>query len=253
MHNNGLLWQGERGQALTWMDAVVHGKPVTERSGYAVEVNALWYNAIVFALELAETDGDNSFINKWSKWPEIIENSFKSTFWDEEHHYLADYVNGDYKDWNVRPNMIFAVSLPNSPLGDYMQNAVLYKVQQELLTPRGLRSLSPKNLDYVGHYTGDHVERDLSYHQGTAWPWLLGAFSEAYLKLHGKKGIDLIDKLYRGFEDEVFEAGIGTISEIYDGDPPHVAGGAISQAWNVAELLRIRWMVNNLKKLQTRK
>lgn len=251
LHNNGLLWQGERGKALTWMDAIVHGKPVTERSGYAVEVNALWYNAIMFALQLAKEEGDKNFVSKWSKWPEIIKSSFKTTFWDEEYLYLADYVNGDYKDWSVRPNMIFAVSLPYSPLGSYMQNAVVQKVHQNLLTPRGLRSLSPRSPEYVGHYTGDHVERDLAYHQGSSWPWLLGAFSEAYLKLHGKKGIDLVNTLYQGFEKEMTEAGIGTISEIYDGDPPHIAGGAISQAWNIAELLRMKWMMKNLKKILT--
>ncbi len=250
MHENGLLWQGEQGKALTWMDAVVHGKPVTGRTGYAVEVNALWYNAIMFMLELAEVNSDNGFIKKWSKWPEIIRNSFKDTFWDEEQEYLADYVNGDKKDWSVRPNMIFAVSLPHSPIGPYIQNAVLRKVQQELLTPRGLRTLSPKNSAYKGRYKSDPVQRDQAYHQGTVWPWLLGAFSEAYLKLYGKKGIEFIKTLYQGFEKEMTEQGIGTISEVYDGDPPHFAGGAISQAWNVAELLRMKWMMKNVKKLK---
>ena len=245
MHENGLLWQGEHGKALTWMDSVVYGKPVTARTGYAVEVNALWYNAIVFSLELAEEAGDKSFVRKWSKWPEIIRGSFKETFWENEKSYLADYVNDDFKDWSVRPNMLFAVSLPHSPVGRFISNSVLDKVKQELLTRRGLRSLSPKNINYIGKYKGDQTDRDLAYHQGTAWPWLLGAFADAYLKLHGEEGKAFIESIYQDFEEEMSKDGIGTISEVYDGDPPHKAGGAISQAWNVAELLRIRWMLDN--------
>ncbi len=246
MHTNGLLWQGEKGMALTWMDAVVNGKPVTGRHGYAVEVNALWYNAIMFALELAGDAGDKRFVNKWEKWPEIIRNSFKDTFWNDEEGYLADHVNEDGANKDVRPNMIFAVSLPHSPVGPYIQASVLEKVKQELLTSRGLRSLSPKNHQYKGIYTGDQNQRDMAYHQGTAWPWLLGAYADAHLKLHGKKGKEHIHSLYAGFEEVMTEAGIGTISEIYDGDPPHTARGALSQAWNVSELLRIKWMLDRL-------
>lgn len=247
MHDNGLLWQGEHGSALTWMDAIVDGKPVTGRVGYAVEVNALWYNAIMFALELAEEENDNTFIRKWAKRTEVIRDSFKETFWDDGKGYLADYVNGNFKDWSVRPNMIFAVSMPHSPVGPYISNAVLGIVEQELLTTRGLRTLSPKNPDYQGTYYGDQAQRDKAYHQGTVWPWLLGAFAEAYLKLHGASGKPFIESVYKGFEKEMFANGIGTLSEVYNGDPPHKAGGAISQAWNVAELLRIRWMLDNTK------
>jgi len=243
MHTNGLLWQGEHGMALTWMDVVVNGKPVTGRHGYAVEVNALWYNAIVFALEMAEQSGNGRFVHKWEKWPEIIRNSFKSTFWDDQKSYLADHVNEKGKNWDVRPNMIFAVSLPHSPVSSYIQAAVLQKVKQELLTSRGLRSLSPKNPNYKGTYKGNPVQRDRAYHQGTVWPWLLGAYADAHLKLHGKEGREHIRTLYYNFEEVMTEAGIGTISEIYDGDPPHVARGAISQAWNVSELLRIKWLL----------
>jgi predicted glycogen debranching enzyme len=246
MHANGLLWQGEHGKALTWMDAVVDGKPVTGRVGYAVEVNALWYNAICFALELAEEADDKRFVKKWEKWPEIIRKSFKDYFWDDEKKYLADYVNSEYVDWSVRPNMIFAVSMPNSPVGTFISNAVVQKVKQDLLTPRGLRTLSPKNENYHGTYAGDQIQRDLAYHQGTVWPWLLGAYADAYLKLQGAAGIKDIEAVYDEFEDEMFDNGIATISEVYDGDPPHTAGGAISQAWNVAELLRIKWMLEHV-------
>ena len=246
MHENGLIWAGEHGKALTWMDAVVNQKAITPRIGYAVEVNALWFNAVMFALKLAEEAGDSRFVNEWKKWPEIIKQSFKDTFWDEKKGYLADVVAGDFKDWSVRPNMIFAVSLPYSPLGNFTSNAVVDKVKQDLLTPRGLRSLSPRNPSYKGKYFGDQAHRDEAYHQGTAWPWLLGAFAEAYLKLRGNAGKPFIESLYNGFEEVMSEAGIGTISEVYDGNPPHQAGGAISQAWNVAELLRIKWMLDNI-------
>ncbi len=245
MHDNGLIWAGEKGKALTWMDTVINGKPTTPRTGYAVEVNALWYNALVFSLELAEKAGDTSFVSKWEKWPEIIKDNFNKVFWNNETGYLADYVDGDYKDMAVRPNQIFAVAVPNSPLDKTRQTMVVEMVKNELLTPRGLRTLSPKNPSYKGTYKGDEVSRDLSYHQGVAWPWLLGAFADAYLRLHGDEGKALIKKHYNAFEEEMSEAGIGTVSEIYNGDPPFAAGGAISQAWSVAELLRIKWMLDN--------
>ncbi|NOY51913.1 MAG: amylo-alpha-1,6-glucosidase [Chlorobi bacterium] len=242
MHDNGLVWQGVPGKALTWMDAVVNGKPVSGRIGYAVEINALWYNAIKFSLQMAEANGDDAFVRKWAKWPGIIEESFEYVFWDPEKRYLADYVNGDYKNWDVRPNMIFAASLPFSVLSENKQRGVLHKVKTELLTPRGLRSLSPKNPAYRASNVGDQDSRDLSYHQGVAWPWLLGAFADAYLRLHAD-GKAFIKDIYLGFEKEMSRKGIGTVSEIYDGDPPFEARGAISQAWSVAELLRINQMI----------
>jgi len=248
MHDNGLIWAGESGKALTWMDAVIDEKPVTPRMGYAVEVNALWYNAINFCLQLAEDENDTTFIKNWKKWPDIIKSSFIDTFWDNEKGYLADCVMDGEKDWSVRPNMVFAVSLPYSPLENNQAFKVLNVVRQELLTNRGLRTLSPKNLNYKGICIGNQTERDTAYHQGTAWPWLLGAYSEAYLKIIGKSGIDEIKDIYQSFEELMDDRGIGTISEIYDGDPPHTARGAISQAWSVAELLRIKSMIDNLSK-----
>jgi predicted glycogen debranching enzyme len=245
MHENALLWSGEKGKAITWMDAIVHGKPVTERTGYAVEINALWYNAVCFALELAKKANNRKFVKEWENWPKVFRNSFKTTFWRDDKGYLADYVDDNHSDWAVRPNMIFAVSLPYSPVGPYIKNAVLSKVKQELLTVRGLRTLSPKNRDYKGTYRGSQEERDHAYHQGTVWPWLTGAFAESYLKLYGKQGIPFIESIFAGFEEVMTEAGIGTVSEVYDGDPPHKAGGAISQAWNIGELLRIRWILDH--------
>lgn len=246
MHDNGLIWAGDQGKALTWMDAVVDNNPVTPRMGYAVDINALWYNSISFCMELATEADDKTFVKNWKKWPAIIKESFVNTFWDKNKGYLADYVLGDNKDWSVRPNMIFAISVPNSPLNEEQSFSTLNVVKSELLTSRGLRTLSPKNIDYQGHYHGDQKERDEAYHQGTAWPWLLGAYADAYLKVFGKQGIETLKDIYSDFESEMTVNGIGTISEVYDGNPPHLAGGAISQAWSVAELLRIKAMIDNV-------
>ncbi len=247
MHNNGLIFAGEPGKALTWMDAIVFGKPVTPRIGYAVEINALWYNALCFALECAEKVKDTKFIEQWKDFPKQVSESFVQTFWDEKKNYLADYVNGDYKDFAVRPNQIFAASLPFSPIDDEKKKAVVDIVQQELLTPRGLRSLSPNHPDYKGVYYGDQPTRDAAYHQGTVWTWLLGHFCEAFLRLNKRSGIHLVKRLYQGFEEEMNKNGISTLSEIYDGNPPHEARGAISQAWSVSEVLRIKQLIDKFE------
>jgi len=245
MQENGLIWAGEKGVALTWMDAVVNGKPVTPRTGFNVEVNALWYNSIMFALELAKDAGDDDFVNDWDNIPELVKESFINTFWNSDKGYLADYADYETQNWDVRPNQIFAVSMPYSMLSKEQQSLVIDKVKSELLTPRGLRTLSPKNPNYKGLYFGDQNTRDTACHQGIVWPWLLGAFVEAYLKIYNsEKDKEYIRGLYKGFEEEMNKAGIGTISEVYDGDPPHKAGGAISQAWSVSELLRIKWMLD---------
>jgi glycogen debranching enzyme len=144
----------------------------------------------------------------------------------------------------LRPNQLFIASLPYSPVSDEIKYLVLYHVRQELLTPRGIRTLTPKSPDYLAFYGGDILSRDRAYHQGSAFPWLLGHFAEAYLKIHGRSGLSLIKMLFNGFEEEVMEAGIGTISELYFGNPPHKGKGAISQAWSVAELLRINHLLN---------
>lgn len=244
MAENGMIWAGAEGKALTWMDAVVNGKPVTPRNGFAVEINALWYNAICFSLEIAENKKDEKFIDQWKSFPGLIRSSFTQTFWDKNRGYLADYSNNEKTDWSVRPNQVFVTSLPYSPVEKEIQKKVLETIKRELLTPRGLRTLSPKNPDYKGVYKGSQEERDSAYHQGTVWPWLLGHFCEGYLKLHKNSGFLKVKSLIEGFEEEMTEKGIGSISEIYDGDPPFTGKGAISQAWSVAEILRI------LKKLE---
>ncbi|NSW45528.1 MAG: glycogen debranching enzyme N-terminal domain-containing protein [Bacteroidales bacterium] len=248
MHENGLLWQGKPGMALTWMDAIVEGKPVTPRIGFAVEINALWYNAIMYSLTLAKIAQDRKFILEWIDIPDKIKQSFHEMFYDNTRGYLADVVTYEYKDWSVRPNQVFATSLPYSPIDDpQIKRNILETVQRELLTPKGLRTLSPNHPDYKGFYGGNQAERDRAYHQGTVWPWLLGAFAEGMFRIHGKSALSLIERLYQGFEEEMVVHGIGTISEIYDGDPPHNPNGAVSQAWSVAELLRIKMMIDQFK------
>jgi len=244
MDEDGLIYAGEDGLAVTWMDAIVDGKPVTPRTGKAVEINALWYNAICFCIELALFANDKKFLSEWESYPVMIKESFMKTFWDESKGYLADYVNGDYKDWSVRPNQIFAVSFHFSPVSQKYRKSIIEKVKSELLTPRGLRTLSPTDLNYIGHYEGDQKSRDRAYHQGTVWPWLIGHFAEAYLKEYGEGTIPFVEELYGGFEAALDEQCLFTIAEIYDGDYPYKAAGAVSQAWSVAELLRMKDLIS---------
>ncbi|HEX2976910.1 MAG TPA: amylo-alpha-1,6-glucosidase [Bacteroidales bacterium] len=240
MRENGLIYADAPGKALTWMDAVVHGIPVTQRRGYAVEINALWYNAVNFALEKAGKAKDLQFIREYENLPSLIKTSFLETFWDEAKGYLADYVNDEEgRNMFERPNMVIAVSLPFSMLDKDQMKKVLDVADRELVTPRGLRTLSPRNLLYRGVCEGDQETRDNAYHQGTVWPWLLGPFCEGWLKVYGKQGVQKVKKLIFGLEEVMSEHGITTISEIYDGDPPHAPRGAISQAWSVGEVLRI--------------
>ena len=240
MMDNGLLFANGRDKAITWMNSTVNGRPVVPRSGYIVEFNALWYNALCFYNELlgAEPNAEVSRVIA------LVEKSFPQTFING-FNYLFDYVNGSYVDWSVRPNMIFAVSLPYSPLTRVQKRAVLDVVTKELLTPKGIRSLSPKSEGYRPYYVGPQYERDLAYHQGTVWPWLLGAYLEAYLKVFGKSGAAFAERMLISMEEEMYSHCIGTIPELFDGNPPFVGRGAVSFSMNVAAILRI---VDLLKK-----
>ncbi len=243
MQENGLLYAGEPGFALTWMNAVIDGKPVTPRMGLPVEVNALWYNAVRFSLEMAEHAADTVFLDRWKPLAEKMKVSFIHYFWDEKRGYLADFIHDNYKDWSVRPNMLLAVSLPYSPLDDLQKKKVLDVVEKELLTPRGLRTLSPKNVKYKGIYQGNIHQRDEAYHQGSVMPWLIGHFAEAFFRVYGKSGAAVVRNIYDAFAPELQACGIGTVSELFDGDPPHKPSGAISMATAVAELLRVEAML----------
>ena len=236
--DNGLLFAEGRNKAITWMNSTINGKPVVTRSGYIVEFNALWYNALKFYKELAGDKADESvdaLINK-------MDTSFVETFLNG-YNYLLDSVSGGYVDWSVRPNMIFAVAFPYSPLNRVQKRAVIDMVTKELVTPKGLRSLSPKSEGYRPNYVGTQNERDLAYHQGTAWPWLFGAYLESYLKIFGKGGISFVERMLISMEEEMSLHCIGTLAEIFDGNPPYTGRGAVSFAMNVAAILRVLEML----------
>ena len=240
MRQNGLIYADYPGKALTWMDTMVNGNPSTPRGGYVVEVNALWYNAVCFALEMAGIAKDREFLKEYKDLPALIKKSFLEIFWDEKQGYLADYVNDqEGKNTYVRPNMVLAVSLPFSMLEKSQMKTILDIADKELVTVRGLRTLSPGNILYRGSCTGNQETRDCAYHQGAVWPWLFGSFCEGWLRIYGQQGVQKVKKLIYGLEAVMNEHGISTISEIYDGDPPHSPQGTISQAWSVGEVLRI--------------
>jgi predicted glycogen debranching enzyme len=241
MERNGLLHAGDAGTQLTWMDVMVDGRPVTPRNGLPVEINALWYNAVCFAVELAEHFGDGRF-KPDRGLPDRILNSFQETFWMEEEGYLGDVWTEGRLDPAVRPNQIFAVSLPHSPLEPPQWRSVVDKVRRELLTPVGLRTLSPGDPAYRGRYAGSPRERDEAYHQGTVWPWLIGHFGEAYLKAgecSGEARLFLLNLLREMLPAQIESSGLGFLSEVYDGDPPHEPGGCVAQSWSVAEAIRL--------------
>jgi predicted glycogen debranching enzyme len=246
MRENGLIYADAPGKSLTWMDAVIHGVPVTPRRGFVVEINALWYNAIYFALGMARNAKDKTFVKDFGAMPDLIKKSFIDLFWDNKAGYLADYVNDEEgQNLFVRPNMVIATSLPYSMLDCEQMKKILDVADKELVTTRGLRTLSPGNSHYQGTCAGTQEERDSAYHQGTVWPWLVGPFCEGWLRIYGKQGVNKVRKLIYGFEDVMSEHGVSTISEIYDGDPPHAPRGAISQAWSVGEILRIIELLDN--------
>jgi predicted glycogen debranching enzyme len=248
MLENGLIYAGENGKALTWMDAVNFAGPVTPRNGAPVEINALWYNAVSVALKWALDNKDTKFVKEWKELPDLTADSFIKEFWSDEKGYLADVVNNSVADFSVRPNQVIAAALEYTPVNKEMKKRLLDVVKSELLTPKGLRTLSPKNPEYKGIYEGDQNTRDAAYHQGTVWPWLLEHFVKAYMDVHKNSGISLARQIYQGFEEDMTVHGIGSIAEIYDGDPPHTPRGAISQAWSVSALLRINEMIENYER-----
>lgn len=248
MRENSLIWADEPGKALTWMDAIVGGVPVTPRGGYQVEINALWYNAICYVLKLAREAGDGRFVKEWEEMPEKVQESFVKIFWNDEKGYLADYVDENGQNLFVRPNQVIACSLEYSPLTDEMKRGVLDVVESELLTPKGLRTLAPKNAAYKGTYEGDQATRDRAYHQGTVWPWLIGAYIEANFRLYGRKFVKKAKEILTGFEEDMTVYGLCSVGEVYDGNPPYAPNGCISQAWSVGEILRSAALVRKFEK-----
>ena len=237
LDDNGLLYSNGRDKAVTWMNSTAYGRPVVPRSGYIVEFNALWYNALKFCASISAENGREKEAAELEDLAKTCGESFVDTFLNE-YGYLFDYVDGNMMDWSVRPNMIFAVALDYSPLSKEQKRSVLDVCTRELLTPKGLRSLSPKSGGYNPMYVGPQTQRDYAYHQGTAWPWLGGFYMEACLKLHKNTRLSFIERQMVGYEDEMNYHALGSISELFDGNPPFHGRGGMSFAMNVAEVLR---------------
>lgn len=238
LHDNGLLFTNGREHAVTWMNSEVHGVPVVPRSGYVVEINALWYNALLFNAEMLMVKGRHAEAGAYTQQADITGKSFKETFLNE-HGYLLDYVDEGYISWEVRPNMLIASSLEYSPLTTPERKKIFDICTKELLTPKGMRSLSPKSGAYNPLYVGGQAQRDAAYHQGTVWPWLSGFYLETCLKIYKRSGLSWVDRCFLGFEEEMNYHCIGTLPELFDGNPPFSGRGAISFAMNVAAVLRV--------------
>ena len=249
MHPNGLLWTQMDGVALSWMNAYVHGRPVTERAGYQVETNALWYNALCFAVDMENKYGPkkSTFVERWAPVRDLVKENYQPTFWRQDWGYLADYVNNGWQDQAVRPNQLFAISLEYSPVDDEVMSYVVQTINNELVTKRGLRSLSPRNPAYKGVYEGSQIDRDLAYHQGCAFPDLLAPFIDVCFKMMGGTFYGRAKYLVEGFFEDISKHGVGAFSELYDGDPPHEPHGAISSATSTAALLQIVYIMNQYK------
>jgi predicted glycogen debranching enzyme len=245
---DGLLRQGAPGYQLTWMDAKVDDWVVTPRRGKAVEINALWYNALCYMQEWLRREGDSAKADEMSGHAQQCWDSFQKRFWYREGGYLYDVVDGEEgDDPALRPNQLFAISLDFPVLAKDSWSPVMECVTRELLTPVGLRSLSPRDKNYKPKYFGSLRHRDAAYHQGTVWPWLIGAFVDAWIKLHYDE-LDQAEKFLTGFDDLLNRSAIGSIGEIFDAEPPYIHRGCVAQAWSVAEILRSHVKIATLKK-----
>ncbi len=247
MDDNGLIWSDDLSHPLTWFNAENNYGAIVPRNGYVVEVNALWYNAVCYALELAKDAKDKTFLSEWGTMPETIAESFNQIFWIESEKYLADYANHTHQNTEVRPNQLLACALDYSPLTEKRQRKVLAIITQELLTPKGLRSLSPESPRYEGESVGNVFVRDKASFNGSVHPWFVGFYVEANLKLFGDTYIPDGKAFLENFEEEINTHGVGLISAIYDGNPPFNPRGCISNAKNVAEILRAQWLLSDKK------
>ena len=247
MHPNGLLWAQLEGWALSWMNAYVDGHPVTERAGYQVETNAFWYNAVSFALACERACGprvrDDGFIAEFSRIRELLDTHFQQVFWDAGAGLMADYVDGAGRHLEVRPNILFAIACPYVPFEDEVVQQVLSTVDRELRTSRGIRTLSPRSEDYKGVYEGSQRERDLAYHNGCTRPFLLAPYVDVCFRLKGPAFLKKAEWLLENFFEDLGKHGVGAFSELYDGDPPHEAHGAISSALSTAALLQVTYQI----------
>lgn len=237
VHANGLLYVDGRERPATWMNAMEDGRPITPRTGYVVEINALWYNALCFCAELLRVKDQLHAADLLDYQAQLTRQAFTSTFWNGL--YLYDYVVDAYRDKEVRPNQIWAASLPYSPLDRKQQKAVVDICTKELLTPRGLRTLSPKSGNYRPVYIGGQLERDRNFHNGPVWPYTIAAYARAYMGIYKRSGRSFIERLLVGYEVEMSELGIGTLNELYDGNPPYKGHGGMSYAPSVAAVISV--------------
>ena len=245
MQPNGLLWAQMDGVALSWMNAYINGRAVTERAGYQVETNALWYNAICFAL--ANDRKNSAFSKRWTPVKELIEKNFQPMFWNADLGFLADYVDNGGQHLELRPNQLWPVSLDYKPVDDEVISSVMRVVNAELVTRRGIRTLSPRDVRYKGVYEGNQIERDEAYQNGSAWPFLLAQYCYASFNMMGKNFIKRAEWLTEGFYEDLSKHGVGCFSELYDGDPPHEPHGVISSAMTTAALLNIEWLIEKYR------
>lgn len=245
--DNGLVRTDGTRQPMSWMDSArPDGTPLIPRTGYLVEFNALWYNALMFLLQMYADDKQmQSRVERWQKISDAYAESFASTFLND-YGYLYDYVNGSYTDLSVRPNMVIAVGVDHTPLDRRQRKRILDFITRELLTPKGLRTLSPNSYGYNPWYVGNPEQREKAYYSGSARPWLMGFYCHAYVKVFGIGGLSFVNRMMIGFEDEMSQGAIGTLSELYDGNPPFIGRGAVSFAANVGEILRVLRLLKNL-------
>lgn len=245
--DNGLVRTDGTRQPMSWMDSArPDGTPLIPRTGYLVEFNALWYNALMFLLQMYANDKQmQSRVERWQKISDAYAESFAPTFLND-YGYLYDYVNGSYTDLSVRPNMVIAVGVDHTPLDRRQRKRILDFVTRELLTPKGLRTLSPNSYGYNPWYVGNPEQREKAYYSGSARPWLMGFYCHAYVKVFGIGGLSFVNRMMIGFEDEMSQGAIGTLSELYDGNPPFIGRGAVSFAANVGEILRVLRLLKNL-------
>ncbi len=251
LNHNGLVSSNGQNTPVTWLSASINGQPIIPRTGYILEFNALWYNAVKFLISLYENEkGEEAYVVSLASLAEKIKLSFLDTFLND-YGYLYDYVNGSYTDLEVRPNLAIAIGLEYSPLDRRQRKGVLDLCTRELLTPKGLRSLSPQSFAYNPTYVGNPTEREYAVHLGPARPWLFGFYADAYFKVFGLSGLSFIERMLIGYEDEMTEGCIGSLSEMYDGNPPYTGRGAVSTAKNVGEILRTIKTVKQMTKLLT--
>lgn len=248
MHPNGLLWAQMDGVALSWMNAYINGRAVTERAGYQVETNALWYNAICFALEMEKgRGGDKAFVAKWTPIAQLVKDNYTKVFFNERLGYLADYVDDNGQNMEVRPNQLCAVWVKHSPVEEELAPMVLRVIDRELVTARGLRTLSPRDAKYRGVYEGSQLDRDLAYHQGSTRPFLLAPYIDTCFRVKGPAFWKRAQWLVEGFYEDLNKHGVGAFAELYDGDPPFEPHGAVSSAMSTSALLVVDELLKQYK------